>query len=80
MISDHTYFPLKEETDKIIGWGIEVHKQLGFGFLEIVYKDALEYEFKTNDIIFMREKEYLISYKPPFFRTDFTQILLYLTK
>jgi hypothetical protein len=27
------YFPLKEETDLIIKAGIEVHKQLGFGFL-----------------------------------------------
>ncbi|MDR9365828.1 MAG: GxxExxY protein [Balneolaceae bacterium] len=57
------YFPLREETDKIIGKGIEVHKQLGFGFLEIVYKDALEYEFRKNKIDFEREKEFIISYK-----------------
>jgi hypothetical protein len=29
-------YPLKDETDKIIGLAIEVHKVLGPGFLEIV--------------------------------------------
>lgn len=29
---------------------MEVHKNLGPGFLEIVYKDALEYELKQNNI------------------------------
>jgi len=33
------YFPLKNETDELIGIGIDIHRQLGFGFLEIVYKD-----------------------------------------
>ncbi|WP_369431596.1 GxxExxY protein [Rhodohalobacter sulfatireducens] len=42
---------------------MELHKQLGFGFLEIVYKDALEYEFRKNRIDFEREKEFIISYK-----------------
>jgi GxxExxY protein len=57
------YFPLKDETDAIIHLGFEVHKNLGFGFLEIVYKDALEYEFRRNDISFQREKEYIVHYK-----------------
>lgn len=42
-------FPLQDETEKIIGLAIEVHKTLGPGFLEIVYKDALEYELNVND-------------------------------
>ncbi|MEO8174767.1 MAG: GxxExxY protein, partial [Sediminibacterium sp.] len=33
------------------------------GFLEIVYKDAMEYELKTNEIVYCREKEYKIEYK-----------------
>jgi GxxExxY protein len=57
------YFPLREKTEKIIGKGIDVHKHLGFGFLEIVYKDALEYEFRNTGINFAREKEYTIRYK-----------------
>jgi GxxExxY protein len=44
------YFPLKDETDKIISIGIDIHKHLGFGFLEIVYKDAFEYELNNADI------------------------------
>ncbi len=33
------------------------------GFSEIVYKDALEYEFGLSDIPFKREKEYVVNYK-----------------
>ncbi len=42
---------------------MEVHKHLGRGFLEIVYKDALEYEFTLQNIPYKREKEYTIPYK-----------------
>lgn len=42
---------------------MEVHNNLGHGFLEIVYKDALEIEFKRNQIPFEREKEYPVNYK-----------------
>ena len=42
---------------------MEVHNQLGPGFLEIVYKDALEYEFTQAGIPFEREKEYSVHYK-----------------
>ncbi|MBG6061487.1 GxxExxY protein [Flavobacterium sp. CG_9.1] len=53
----------EEDTYKIIGALMEVHKNLGKGFSEIVYKDAFEYELKTNGIFFEREKEYLVHYK-----------------
>ena len=53
----------KEENYKIIGICMEVHRNLGKGFLEIVYKDALEYEFKKNNIPYDRERAYEISYK-----------------
>jgi len=54
---------LKEESYKIIGICMEVHKILGKGHSEVVYKDALEYEFKINSIPFEREKIYEIEYK-----------------
>lgn len=54
---------LKQESYKIIGACMEVHKELGMGFREIVYKDALEMEFKENNIKFSREKQYDIFYK-----------------
>jgi GxxExxY protein len=58
----------KEEFYKIIGICMEVHRNLGRGFLEILYKDALEYEFNKNNIPFEREKEYEIPYKETILR------------
>ena len=46
------YFPLKGETEQIISVGMDIHKNLGFGFLEIVYKDAFEWEFKNSNILY----------------------------
>ena len=42
---------------------MEVHRELGMGFKKIVYKDALEFEFKTRKIPYIREKEFIIKYK-----------------
>ncbi len=53
----------KDETYKIIGVCMEVHKILGKGHSEVVYKDAVEYEFKLVDINFEREKQFKINYK-----------------
>jgi len=54
---------------------MEVHKILGKGLLEIVYKDALEYELKNRGISYEREKEYPVNYKnvvlPHSFSADF---------
>ena len=75
MKTTQDYFPLRDETEAIIGIGIEIHRQLGHGFLEIVYKDAMEYEFRSRDIFYEREKEYVIPYKdivlPHLFYADF---------
>ena len=64
-----------KESYKIIGLCMEVHNNLGMGFSEIVYKDALEYEFKTAGIQFEREKMYQVNYKniilPHKFYADF---------
>lgn len=54
---------LKEESYRITGICMEVHKQLGMGFKEVVYKDALELEFKNAQIPFKREKQFRIEYK-----------------
>lgn len=74
-IYDNNSYPLQNETDKIIKTGIEIHKILGAGFLEIVYKDAFEYEYRSQSIIYEREKEYIIQYKkailPHKFYADF---------
>ena len=54
---------LKEESYKIVGACMEVHKELGMGFKEAVYKDALELEFNACKIPFRRETPYVIRYK-----------------
>lgn len=58
----------EEETYRIIGICMEVHRTLGPGLLEIIYKDALEIEFIENNIPFEREKEFAIEYR----RKNFT--------
>lgn len=53
----------QEEYYKIIGLCMEVHRILGGGLLEIVYKEALEIEFTNHNIPYEREKEFIINYK-----------------
>lgn len=68
-------YPNQKETYDIIGVAMEVHKILGKGFSEIVYKDAIEYEFNQRNIFYQREKEYVVNYKgtilPHKFYADF---------
>jgi GxxExxY protein len=65
----------KEDTFKIIGICMEVHNQLGKGFSEVVYSDALEIEFIDNNIKYSKEQKFNISYKgnilPHKYRADF---------
>ena len=65
----------KQESYDIIGKCFEVHNNLGPGFLEIVYKDALELEFQKAGISYEREKKYEVNYKgiilPHKFYADF---------
>ena len=52
-----------EDSYKIVGAAMEVFNQLGHGFLEAVYQEALEREFKSRGIPYEREKELTIFYK-----------------
>ncbi|XOV93608.1 MAG: GxxExxY protein [Bacteroidota bacterium] len=61
----------KNESYQIIGICMDVHNQLGPGFIEIVYKDALEYEFSKQNIPFEREKEYAVKYKDTLLKHKF---------
>ncbi len=75
MSDTNEYYYKKDENYTIIGLCMEVHRILGPGLLEIVYKDALEIEFKNHNIPYQREKEFLIEYKgiilPHKFYADF---------
>lgn len=48
-------YKYSEETGRIIGLAMEVHKQLGNGFQEVIYQRALEIEFSNHWIPFERE-------------------------
>lgn len=45
-------YPLQGETKLIIGFAYDIYHTLGRGFLEIVYKDALEYDLKNSGIFY----------------------------
>jgi GxxExxY protein len=53
----------KDESYKIIGACLEVHNELGCGFAESIYQEALAYEFKLRNIPFIKEKQLNVSYK-----------------
>jgi GxxExxY protein len=48
---------------RVIGGMIEVHKRLGPGFLENVYRRAVEVEFRRQGIAFESEKEISLEYR-----------------
>lgn len=53
----------KEEAFQIIGCCMEVHRELGKGHNEVIYKDALQIEPGRKQIAFTREKEFPVTYK-----------------
>lgn len=60
----HThFFPFQEETYQLIGLCMEVQRTLGYGFAEIIYKDAMEVEFLENQLPYIREKKFSVCYK-----------------
>ena len=52
----------RDETHRLIGLCMEVHRELGKGHDEVVYKDALVVELSRAGIPFEREKKYDSTY------------------
>ena len=65
----------KKEIYQLVGFCLEIHRELGKGHDEMIYKDALVVELSRAGIPSSREKSYEISYKgvilPHFYYADF---------
>jgi GxxExxY protein len=66
----------EELTYKIIGAGQEVHKELGPGYVESVYEDALCYELNALNIAYQGQLELDVYYKDVVFERRFRADLL----
>lgn len=53
----------RDETHRFIGMCMEIHRELGKGHDEVIYKDALVVELSRAAIPFNREKKYEITCK-----------------
>jgi len=53
----------KELSYKIVGAAFEVFKELGYGFKERYYEDAIAKEFERKDIKYKRQIPYKLMYK-----------------
>ena len=65
----------REEVFQLVGFCMEIHRELGKGHDEIIYKDALVVELSRAGTAFLREKNYEITYKgvslPHYYYADF---------
>ena len=53
----------KEEVFQLVGMCMEIHRTLGKGHDEAIYKDAFVMELGLAKIFFSREKKYEVTYK-----------------
>src|SRR6266511_2748446 len=65
----------KEEVFQLVGFCMEIHRELGKGHDEVLYKDAFVVELRRAGIPFLREMYYEITYKgvvlPHYYYADF---------
>jgi GxxExxY protein len=65
----------KDEVFKLVGLCMEIHRELGKGHDEVIYKDALVVELLRAKAKFVREQKYEVAYKgvvlPHFYYADF---------
>lgn len=61
----------KDEAFQILGAAMAVHRELGMGFSEKVYQDALEMEFQERGILYVREEPIHAIYHGIVLQTEF---------
>ena len=61
----------KAEVFEIIGAAIEVHKELGHGFLEAVYQEAVQIELTQRNIPFEAQRSLRIRYKDQMLKKEY---------
>ncbi len=66
----------KDEVYAIMGAAMDVHRELGSGFLESVYQEALEMELTRRQIPFKSQKSIRIKYKGETLKKDFVADLI----
>ena len=55
-------YPCKELTEKIIGCAIRVHRELGPGYLEAIYENALAHELRKQGLRIERQRTAKVVY------------------
>ena len=65
----------REETHRLIGLCMEIHRDLGKGHDEVIYTDALVVELSRASVPFARERKFEVNYKgvilPHLYYADF---------
>ena len=69
-------FPFRPLTERIIGAAFEVHRQLGSGFLEKVYENAMVLELVDRGLRFATQHPIPVSYKGHLVGSYFADILV----
>ena len=61
----------RDEAYRLVGLGMEVHRELGCGFLEPVYQEAFEILLQRDCIPYEREKLLRIKFKDQYLRKEY---------
>lgn len=67
---------LKDEVYQVIGAAIEVHKELGSGFLEAVYQEAFEIELTSRSVPYRSQVPLRVKYKGILLQKEYIADLL----
>ena len=67
-MEDYLY---REESHRLLGLAMQLHREIGCGFKEKIYQDAYEVLLKENNIPYEREKHILMEYHGVILEHDF---------